>query len=74
MHRTALHCTALHYTALHSTALHCICIMTRGGIYGEILPEHEGNPEGGARWISRGLRLYFTVYPNLSHNTDILNF
>ena len=28
----------------------------------------------GARGISRGLRLYFTVYPDLSNNTDILNF
>ena len=50
--------------------LYCICIMTRG----EINPEHEGNPEGGAQGISRGLRLYFTVYPYLNHNTDILNF
>ena len=24
--------------------------------------------------ISRGLRLYFIVYPDLSHNTDILNY
>ena len=30
--------------------------------------------EGGAQGISRGLRLYFTVYPNLSHNKDIINF
>ena len=36
--------------------------------------EHKGNPEGEARGISWGLRLYFTVYPDLSHNTDILNF
>ena len=50
--------------------LYCICIMTRG----EINPEHEGNPEGGAQGISRGLRLYFTVYPYLNHNTDIINF
>ena len=48
--------------------------MTRGGIYGEIYPEQEENPEGGAQGISWGLRLYFTVYPDLSHNTDILNF
>ena len=48
--------------------------MTREGIYGKIEPEHEGNPEGGDQGISRGLRLYFTVYPDLSHNTDILNF
>ena len=47
--------------------------MTRGGKYCEIKPELEGNPEGGARGISRGFRLYFIVYPNLSHNTDILN-
>ena len=52
----------------------CICIMTRGGIYGELLPDYEGNLEGGARGISQGLRLYFTVYPDLSHNTDILHF
>ena len=52
----------------------CICIETRVGIYGEIWPEPEGNPEGKAQGISRGLRLYFTVYPNSSHNTDILNY
>ena len=34
----------------------------------------EGNLEDGVRGISRGLRLYFTVYPDFSHNTDILNF
>ena len=27
---------------------------------------------GGPRGKSRGLMLYFTVYPDLSHNTDIL--
>ena len=48
--------------------------MTRGGIYGEIKPEPDGNPEAGTRGISRGLRLYLTVYPDVSHNTDILNF
>ena len=36
--------------------------------------EHEENPEGRAQGISRWLRLYFTVHPSLSHNTDILNF
>ena len=30
--------------------------------------------EGKARGISRGVRLYFTVYPDLSHNTEILNY
>ena len=40
--------------------------MTRGGVYNEILPE----PEGGAQKISRGLRPYFTVYPDLSLDTD----
>ena len=53
---------------------YCICIMLRGRIYSEIQPDHEGNPEGGAQGISQGLRLYFTVYPDLSHITDILNF
>ena len=48
--------------------------MTRGGMYGEIKPEHEGNPEGRALGISRGLRLYITVCPDLSHDTDIINF
>ena len=33
----------------------------------------EGNPEGEARGISRGLRLYFIAFPDSSHNTDILN-
>ena len=53
--------------------LYCICIETRGGIYSEIQPEPKGNPKGEAPGISRGLRLYFTVYPDSSHNTDILN-
>ena len=44
----------------------CNCIVTRGGVYNEILPEPEGNPEGGARGISRG--------PDSSHNTVILNY
>ena len=35
--------------------------MTRGGIYGEMHPEPEGNPEGRAQRASQGLRLYFTV-------------
>ena len=26
----------------------CNCIVTRGEVYDEILPEPEGNPEGGA--------------------------
>ena len=34
----------------------------------------EENPEGEARWTSRGFRLYFTVYPDSSHNTEILNY
>ena len=48
--------------------------MTRGGIYNEIYLEPEGNPEGKARAISTGLRLYFVVFPDSSHNTDILNY
>ena len=27
---------------------YCNCIVTRGGVYDEILPEPEGNPKGGA--------------------------
>ena len=41
---------------------YCNCIVTRVGVYNEILPEPEGNPVGGARGISRGLRQYFIVY------------
>ena len=47
--------------------------MTQVKIYGEIKPG-KGNPEGGAQGIFLGLRLYFTMYPNLSHNIDILHF
>ena len=39
-----------------------------------MFPEPEGNPEGEAKGICRGLRLYFTVYPDLSHYIDILNY
>ena len=42
------------------------CIMTRGGVFDEILPEPEGNPDGRAQGISRGLRQYFIVYPDSS--------
>ena len=52
----------------------CICIETRGGIYGEIKPEPKGNPKGEAGGIFRGLGLYFIVYPDSRNNTDILNF
>ena len=30
--------------------------------------------EIGTHWISLGLRLYFIVFPDLRHNTDILNY
>ena len=52
----------------------CIRIRTRGGIYGKIWSEPEGLPEGAARGQSQGLRPYFTVYPDLSPNTDIIPF
>ena len=48
--------------------------MTRGGTYYEIYPEPEGNPKGKACGISWGLGLYFIEFPDLSHNTDILNY
>ena len=41
--------------------VHCNCIVTRGGVYNEILPEPEGNPKGRARGISRGLMQFFIV-------------
>ena len=48
------------------------CIVTKGGIYCEIWPQPEGNPEGRAWGISLGLRLYFTVHPFSRHNTDTI--
>ena len=48
--------------------------MNRGVIYGKILPEPEGNVEGRARGIFQGLRLFFAVYSDSSHNTDLINF
>ena len=48
--------------------------MARGGIYDEIKPEPKGNLEGEARGIYRELRLYFIVFPDLSHNTYILSY
>ena len=56
------------------TEISCIRIRTRGGIYGKIWPEPEGLPEGAAQGQSQGLRPYFTVYPDLSPNTDIIPF
>ena len=54
--------------------MYYICIVTRGGIHDKIWPEPKGNPEGKARGISQGFRLYFIVFPDLSHYTDILNY
>ena len=34
--------------------------MTRGGLYGEVWPEHKGNP-GGKASVSVGLSVSFTV-------------
>ena len=53
-----------------TSLMYCNCIVTRGGVYDEILPEPEENPEGRARGISQGL----IVYPNSSRNTVILNY
>jgi len=52
---------------------YCNSIVTRVGVYDGILPGPKENHEGGARGISRGLRQYLVVYPDLSHNTVILN-
>ena len=38
------------------------------------LTEPKVNPEGEAQGIFQGLRLYFIVFHDLSHNTDILNY
>ena len=57
-----------------TTVLYCICIVTRGGIYNEIWPEPRGNPDGKAQGISQGLMLYFIVFPDSNHNTDILSY
>ena len=44
--------------------------MTQVGIYSKIWPEPLGLPSGGVLENSLGLEPYFTVYPDLSHNTD----
>ena len=41
--------------------VYCICIRTRGGIYGKIWPEPEGNPEGSDHILSY-LILYFVLF------------
>ena len=38
-------------------SIYCICIILRGGIYGEKKPEHEGSPEGVALTKFRGRRV-----------------
>ena len=45
-----------------------ICIMTRRWIYGKIKPDPNGVPEGGVQGNSQGLRLYFNVHLDSSHN------
>ena len=45
-------CDFLYESLSDLESLECICIMTRGGIYGEIQPEPEENPEGGAQGIT----------------------
>ena len=43
---------------------HCNCIVTRGGVYDEILPEPKGNPEGfpeGSGNISLYAPTQFTI-------------
>ena len=37
-------------------------------------PKNNENPKGGVQGIFWGLRLYFTVYADLSHNTDNIDF
>ena len=49
------------------------CIVTRVGVYDEILPEPSGNPFGSALRISLGVRQYFMVYPSFRHNTVTIN-
>ena len=53
--------------------LNVFFIVTKEGIYNEIYTKPKGISEGEAQGISQGLRLYFIVFPDLSHNTDILN-
>ena len=58
----------LNFNIITFRNLECIFIMTRGGIYDEIQPEPEGFPDG-----SGYITLYYITFPDLSHNTDILN-
>ena len=44
--------------------------MARFGMHGEKEPEPKGILKVAARRNSRGLRLYFTIYPDISRNTD----
>ena len=74
------HCTR---HTLDSASGHCLLLTAYSILYSyydetniasKIQPEMKRNPEGKGQGISLGLRLYFTVYPDLSHNTDILNY
>ena len=43
-------------------------------MYGDLKPEHKEHPKVKAQRISRGLRLFITVDPYSSQNTDITVF
>ena len=48
MLRSVLGCSGCLEKHISLKGIDCNCIVTRGGVYDEILPEPEGNPEGGA--------------------------
>ena len=71
-----LYFPVLHCTFLYFTLLYCIESVPRQeeGSTGKCQHEVEGVSEGAGRWNSQDRILVFSVLPDLSQGTDIIQF